>query len=185
MPIRLAASRAGLRKVGKVTSFADNFVRADTTGANLGNGWVIRDNDGTSPHISGNKAVSTSGAHCNATAPLASVNADLSCTIAATVSQQGLLIHWSSAGNYWALLADGGVRRYVGGSATVPASTGTWAAGDIMRAVVNGTSLTVYKNGSPVLSSFTLDLYTTTDQHGLFFFNSGEAISNFTMLALP
>lgn len=163
--------------VTTAATVVDTFTRADNASslgtADTGQAWTAH--AGTWG-ITGGQATAFSGVDISATVDAGSADVDVSVTLAALQGgggeYSGLTLRYVDANNRIRLYLNGGtgsaiVARYrIAGVQSDITLGGTWAAGDVLRAVVVGSSLAVYRNGTLVGTRGDAPHVTAT-RHGL------------------
>lgn len=159
--------------------FEDTFDRANTSnlvGSTTSDGlkvWASGGADSAAIGITSNQAYQASGStghYAIATIPTGTRNIDVSVTLGSAVGN-GMYLCLAISNNQNTiniLLKDCSIGVNVGGSSslTVPGS-GTSVAGDVIRCVLNGTSLTVTRNGAAATSTNSISSSLTANNIGL------------------
>lgn len=175
--------------------FTDDFNRADGAVGNTvnGKGWATEGGNGTWA-IASNKAVNTtnSSGTCYLIADAETPNGTYTVTIGGTGVNGALpIFRYENSTNTLSLLSSGGqilLRKRISNVSTTVAtgSGGTWVAGDVISVVLDGTSVTVKKNGVDVtgLVGVTVPEFATATKHGIAVTSTSGAGVTFDDVAL-
>lgn len=173
--LALRSAVAVRRAVAAVVS--DAFTRADSTtlgNADTGQPWLALVG-ATNFGLSTNSAAGNSGSTANVI-DAALVNVDVSGTVVVRDGGTAIITRVTDASNfYYAEATDSAPTLYkrVAGTFTSLGVIGAFANNDVLRVLISGSTMTIYRNGVSVLS-ITDTTFSTQTKHGLWSGPSGR-----------
>lgn len=189
------ATRSALQDF-TVTAPTDNFARADS--ADLGASWSAGYSAGTTFKIDNNGVecsvvLSNACLEMHSTARANDQAAEVlirSWAHSTTEAVAGVVLRMAAAptNTYYYFLAHEAagvynttIEKYVAGVNTILASSATygWGPGDIIRGTASGTTLTLYRNGVPILT--TTDASIASGSAGMFIYNAGSVTGDIVL----
>ena len=160
----------------------DSFDRANSTNslgsADTGQAWINSVVLGNPIGISSNAAYSASEVGCTAVVDCVSSDGSLSIVVGAFADNMGITFRYADNSNYaFAVVSNSVSKFYIGGKSSGSTFGGssasgyyisgvTLSAGDTLKIVMSGTSITVYVNGVSK-GTLTITQNSTNKKHGI------------------
>lgn len=167
------------------STITDSFNRANSTttmgDTDTGQTWVP--NSGTWG-IENNLAYCLSSPGAQATTVVQSSVSDCTIQFTMAVSGDAGVCFRSTDDNNHFITNNGSLFRKQGGGFTSLGSTGGYANGDVLKVVLSGSSITVYRNGSSVLA-VSDSFNSTATKHGLRWNNDSPTRFNDFSITVP